>query len=249
MNNRFSKVMGLAAATLTLAGTMVFVPAPEARADAILQEQGNLPTVEPQPLPEDAYAFDAEAGQVLAIIMDSEMFDTVLTLMGPNGEEVAFNDDSGGTLNSRIIYSVPSTGSYTVVARSFGGGGGNYSLQVRPATAYEIGYESGQASLLNGDYTAAIAEFTNLIALDPSNPEAYLSRVDASFSQTYQQLEAEGRFFEGPDDLSPEVRASVVSDLEMASDLYAQQGDEYAAESYASQAEYIRTGVYPEAPF
>ena len=235
--------MGIAAATLTLAGTMVFVPVPEVRAESILEEQGTLRPAE------DEYVFEAEAGQVLAIVMDSEEFDTVLTLKGPNGEEVAFNDDSGGTLNSRIIYSVNATGSYTIVARSYSGAGGNYKIEVRPATAYEVGYESAQASLFEGDYTAASAEFTNLIALDPSNPEAYLSRVDAYFGQAYQQLEAEGRFFEGPDDLAPEVRATVVSDLETVSDLYAQQGDEYAAESFASQAEFIRTGAYPEGPF
>jgi tetratricopeptide (TPR) repeat protein len=243
MNNRFSKFMGLAAATLTLTGTMVFAPGSAVRAEAILQQQGTL-----QPA-EDEYAFDAEAGQVLAIVMDSEDFDTVLTLMGPNGDEVAFNDDSGGTLNSRIIYSVPTTGNYTIVARSYSGQGGNYNIEVRPATAYEVGYESAQASLMNGDYTAAIAEFTNLIALDPTSPEAYLSRVDAYFSQAYEAMEAEGRFFEGPDDLDPEVRANVVSDLETVSNLYAEQGDEFAAESFASQAEFIRTGVYPEGPF
>jgi tetratricopeptide (TPR) repeat protein len=240
MNNRFSKVMGLAAATLTLAGTMVFAPAPQVRAESILEEQGTLRPAE------DEYAFDAEAGQVLAIVMDSDEFDTVLTLLGPDKEEVAFNDDAGGTLNSRIIYSVTTTGTYTVVARSYSGAGGNYKIEVRPATAYEVGYESAQASMMDGDYSTAIAEFTDLIALDPSNPEAYLSRVDAYFSQAYQQLEAEGRFFEGPDDLDPDVRATVVSDLETVSGLYAELGDAYAAESFASQAEFIRTGTYPE---
>lgn len=243
MNNRFSKLMGLAAATLTLTGTMVFAPGSAVQAEAILQEQGTLRPAE------DEYAFAAEAGQVLAIVMDSADFDTVLTLMGPDGQEVAFNDDSGGTLNSRIIYSVPTTGNYTIVARSYSGQGGNYNIEVRPATAYEVGYESAQASLMSGDYDAAIAEFTNLIALEPANPEAYLSRVDAYFSQAYEAMEAEGRFFEGPDDLDPEVRANVVSDLETVSGLYAEQGDEFAAESFASQAEFIRTGVYPEGPF
>ncbi|NJN20062.1 MAG: hypothetical protein HC812_01165 [Leptolyngbya sp. RL_3_1] len=235
--------MGLAAATLTLTGTMVFAPGSAVQAEAILQEQGTLRPAE------DEYAFAAEAGQVLAIVMDSADFDTVLTLMGPDGQEVAFNDDSGGTLNSRIIYSVPTTGNYTIVARSYSGQGGNYNIEVRPATAYEVGYESAQASLMSGDYDAAIAEFTNLIALEPANPEAYLSRVDAYFSQAYEAMEAEGRFFEGPDDLDPEVRANVVSDLETVSGLYAEQGDEFAAESFASQAEFIRTGVYPEGPF
>lgn len=249
MNNRFSKMMGLVAVTLTLTGTIVFAPAPEVRAEAILEEQGILPPVEPQPLPEDEYVFDAEEGQVLAIVMDSEEFDTVLTLKGPSGEEVAFNDDSGGTLNSRIIYSVDITGRYTIVARSFSGEGGNYKIEVRPATPYEVGYESAQASLISGDYAAAIDGFTNLIALAPSNPEAYLSRVDAYFSQADQELEAEGRFFEGPDDLDPTVRANVVSDLETVAGLYADQGDDYSAESFASQAEFIRTGVYPEGPF
>lgn len=249
MNNRFSKLMGLAAATLTLTGTMVFMPGAETQAGEPITIQQQVPlegTLRPA---EDEYVFMAEDGDVLAIVMDSPDFDTVLILKSPSGEEVAFNDDSGGTLNSRIIYSVNVTGRYTIVARSYSGVGGNYKIEVRPATTYEIGSEAAQASLMNGDYTAAIVAFTDLIALDPTNPEAYLRRVDAYFGQAYQQLEAEGRFFEGPDDLDPEVRANVVSDLEMVAGLYTEQGDAYAAESFASQAEYIRTGVYPEGPF
>ncbi len=249
MNNRFSKLMGFAAATLTLTGAVVFAPGAEVRAEEPIILQQQVPqegTLRPA---EDQYTFNAEADDVLAIVMDSGEFDTVLTLLGPDGEEVAFNDDAGGTLNSRIIYAVTTPGSYTVVARSYSGAGGNYTLEVRPATPYEVGYESAQASIMAGDYSAAIASFTDLIALDPTNPEAYLSRVDAYFSQAYQQLEAEGRFFEGPDDLDPEVRANVVSDLETVAGLYTEQGDSYAAESFASQAEFIRTGVYPEGPF
>ena len=52
-------------------------------------------------------------------------FDAYLYLIGPNGAIVAFNDDSGATLNSRIpagtgsLFTLPSNGTYKIEATSF----------------------------------------------------------------------------------------------------------------------------------
>lgn len=225
------------AAALTLTGGIVLGTGLPASAQTVpLEEQGTLVPAE------DEYRFEAEAGQVLAIVMNSETFDTVLTLLGPDGEEVAFNDDYGGTLNSRIIYSVPEAGTYTVLARSYAGNGGDYNLEVRPASAYEMAYNEAQMMVEAGDYEAAIAAYSEAIELDASNPQAYLGRADAYFGQAYAQSEAQGEPFEGPQDLTPEARDAIVSDFETAADLYEATGDAYAADSLREQAEFIRSG-------
>jgi len=52
--------------------------------------------------------------------MESQIGDTYLILRGPDGEEVARDDDGGAGLNSRIEdVELPSTGQYTIVATSF----------------------------------------------------------------------------------------------------------------------------------
>ncbi len=80
-------------------------------------------------------------GQTYAINLDSDDFDAFLRLEDPTGKMVAADDDSGGGprgLNAQIIYKAPKTGEYKVVATSFDGKSGDYTLTVRKATDEEI---------------------------------------------------------------------------------------------------------------
>ena len=242
MKTRFSQLAGLLAAAITLSGGLALVPGGRVQAAPMLEQEAVLePAV-------DEYPIDAAVGDVITIRMSSEEFDTLLILLGPNGEEVAFNDDSEGSLNSRIIYTVTETGRYTVVARSYGGNGGNYRLRVTPATSYEITLSDAEGALREADYDTAIAALSEAISLEPEMAEAYLMRADAYFGKVYQELEAQGRFFEGPDDIPAAYRSIMVEDFLAAAAIYEAAGDPYSAESLRSQAEYIRTGVYPDFP-
>lgn len=80
----------------------------------------------------DAFSFTAEAGQRLAITLDSNDFDAYLQLFGPNGSSLGEDDDGGneGT-NSRLIRTLADTGTYVVQARALGGQGlGAYTLKI-----------------------------------------------------------------------------------------------------------------------
>lgn len=243
MKNRFSNLAGLLAAALTLTGSLaLYAPSSRAQTPPMLEQQGVLePAV-------DEYPLDLAAGDVITIRMNSEDFDTLLILLGPDGEEVAFNDDSEGSLNSRIVYAATEAGQYTVVARSYAGNGGNYQLRVAPATAYEVSFSQAQRSLQDGNYEAAIAALTEAISLNPDGAEAYLTRVDAYFGMVYMEMEAQGLFFEGPDDIPAEYRTAIVDDFLAAADIYEADGDAFSASSLREQAEYIRTGEFPDAP-
>jgi hypothetical protein len=63
-----------------------------------------------------------EAGKTYVIEMrqttDPE-FDPFLRLLDPSGKEVAFDDDSGGGLNARIVYQAKETGQFRIVATTF----------------------------------------------------------------------------------------------------------------------------------
>jgi hypothetical protein len=64
--------------------------------------------------------------------LESEAFDPVLSLRGPDDAEIAFNDDFGGTLNSKITIELPEDGVYSVVARSFSGQGATLTWSCAP---------------------------------------------------------------------------------------------------------------------
>ncbi|MBE7385337.1 MAG: tetratricopeptide repeat protein [Leptolyngbya sp. SIO1E4] len=239
MKHKLSRTAGFLAAVLALSGGLLAGFANRAEAQTILEDQG---TLEPA---QQEYSIEVEAGDVVAVVMSSEDFDTVLTLLGPDGEEVAFNDDFGGTLNSLIVYSVPVSGSYTVVTKSFDGQGGDYDLEVRPATEYEVSYSEAQISLQEGNYEAAISAYSQAIELEPENPEGYLGRADAYFGAAQAALEAEGQFLETPNDLPEEMREAIVADFEVAAELYEAEGDPFTAQSLREQIEYIETGEFP----
>lgn len=67
-----------------------------------------------------------------AVDLSSENFDTIITLLAPNGATVLENDDSPeGTSNSVLFTRITETGTYIVRVRSFGETGvGKFKLKV-----------------------------------------------------------------------------------------------------------------------
>lgn len=88
------------------------------------------------PTGQDGFARDYKiklyAGQNVAIDLTSESFDTILTLLAPDGSTVAENDDGpDGTSNSLLFTRIKQTGTYIIRVRSFGEtGGGPFKLKV-----------------------------------------------------------------------------------------------------------------------
>jgi hypothetical protein len=72
------------------------------------------------------YTFNGEANDTITISMRAteESLDSYLRLLNAAGDELIFDDDSGGSLNSLIgPYMIPETGTYTIVATRCCGGG------------------------------------------------------------------------------------------------------------------------------
>ena len=118
--------------------TLGLPPASAQSTQLLLQADGSLEEGDTV-VPEDGsfydlHTFDGEAGQRVAIAMDSQEFDTFLWLFGPDGQELAQNDDDDDaiTANSAIAITLPQTGTYTIVANSHGEGMvGAYQVTVR----------------------------------------------------------------------------------------------------------------------
>jgi hypothetical protein len=199
-------------------------------AQALLQQQGTLAPME------DAYTFEGVADQVMTIELKSDDFDTMLVLKGPDGEVLTSNDDYGGTLNSTIVLALPTSGSYSAVASSFSGGGGNYQIEVRPASEYEQAFSRAYDLSIAEDYEGSITAYTKAIELNDTDPGAYLGRAQARISRAYLSTETGGTT---PDELPKEVADLVVADFLKAADLLEQQGQTEPAESLREQARYF----------
>lgn len=66
----------------------------------------------------DVYRFQGRAGQRVRLEMASNAIDPYLILLGPNGEEVAQDDDSGSNQNALITATLPRNGTYLIIANS-----------------------------------------------------------------------------------------------------------------------------------
>lgn len=73
------------------------------------------------------------AGQSYTIDLVSKDFDAYLRLEDSDGKELAHDDDSGGGLNARLVFRAPKDDTYRIVATTFLGGTGNYTLTVQGA--------------------------------------------------------------------------------------------------------------------
>lgn len=74
-----------------------------------------------------------QAGTTYVIFMNSSQFDTYLFLENLSGQVLAKDDDSGGNLNARIVFTPSVTGHYNIVATSYAGGAtGAYTISVTP---------------------------------------------------------------------------------------------------------------------
>ncbi len=92
----------------------------------------------------DVYRFEGKAGTRIRVEMVSGDVDSYLFLVGPNGHDVAQDDDSAGGKNARIIATLPADGTYLLMANTYGGAEmGNYRLR---ATAISSG---NQGSVVN----------------------------------------------------------------------------------------------------
>jgi serine protease Do len=77
------------------------------------------------------WQFDGLAGQIVQVDVRSTEFDAYAILQDQSGGRLAYDDDSGGGSNARIIFTLPSTGRYRVLANSYKRGQtGRYTVRL-----------------------------------------------------------------------------------------------------------------------
>ena len=76
-----------------------------------------------------AFAVEGEQGAPITIDAMSTDFDPFVYLIGPDGVQIESDDDTGGACNARISTFFPSSGTYTVVAASWAGEVGAFTVR------------------------------------------------------------------------------------------------------------------------
>jgi hypothetical protein len=81
----------------------------------------------------DVYYLHGQAGDPVTIELASTDFDPVLLLEGPDGEQVAMDDDGGVDWNAQVRLTLPKSGDYSIGVTSVTRAVGAYQLTVSPA--------------------------------------------------------------------------------------------------------------------
>jgi CHAT domain-containing protein/tetratricopeptide (TPR) repeat protein len=81
-------------------------------------------------LPAKRFMVNLEEGKRYEITMSSTALDSFLVVQDAKGKQLAFDDDSGGGLDARLVFEAPATAAYRVFAASLKGTGA-FTLRVR----------------------------------------------------------------------------------------------------------------------
>lgn len=187
----------------------------------ILYQEGNL-----QPLV-GTHTFAGTAGQTVAIALRVNGFTGALTLVAPNGDEIASNEYYGRSGVPTIVTTLPTSGAYKILARSPYGQAGTYTVNVRIATAYDLAFSRGVQLNQEGDYAGAIAAFNEAISVDPRNPEAHVELGDLLYAEAVR--------------LKPEEARRIVAAYEQAAAAYERQGNSEMAQMLRDQIAAIQS--------
>ncbi|NJR12733.1 hypothetical protein HC776_02380, partial [bacterium] len=136
------------------------------------------------------YTFDGEEGDSIIATLSSEDFDAYLALLGPDGTEIAYNDDFT-TLNSQVgPLTLPETGEYTLVVSSYSTyeeqpATGEFTLQVQAVTLEEIRADSPQTLNFSSDaqiyyfsFEGRVGDVIDLTAVSEDGTDTYLTLTD-----------------------------------------------------------------------
>ena len=144
----------------------------------------------------DLYSVPVTAGQTLTIDLTSSAFDAFLLLLDSSGSSLAFNDDYSG-LNSRIVYTMSSSGTVYVVANSLSvSGTGSYSLSVQcsgggenpcPVANITCG-ASVNGTLSTSDCTLSDGSYADMYSFPATAGRAVQIDMSSSAFDTYLML-------------------------------------------------------------
>ncbi|MBW4483433.1 MAG: trypsin-like peptidase domain-containing protein [Tildeniella torsiva UHER 1998/13D] len=190
-------------------------PAPIALGASVQGQLNDTSNVLPDGSFYNPYRFEGQAGQTVTIAMNSQDVDPYLILLAADRDDFSVqDDDSGGDLSARISVQLPYTGSYIILANSYGQGeSGRYQLQLSqtgggqggptPSTPSSTGLRQ-QGNLGPGDGTLQDGSYYQEFGFQGRAGQSVRLRLESPDFDTYLILldEAGNRLAEN-DDANP----------------------------------------------
>jgi|GEM_PF-6008419 len=95
-----------------------------------IQDQQTLTGIVNREEPNSLWQFEGLTDEFVGISLDSSI-DLQFAIRAPNGDEIAYVDDSNGSLNPEIILQLPQNGTYQIYVTPFGGYQGQDEINYR----------------------------------------------------------------------------------------------------------------------
>lgn len=156
--------------------------------------------------PRASYEVTLQAGQVVTLTTDTDTnLDTVLTLIGPDGEPVAQNDDdASGDLTSEIVYGAARAGTYTAVVTGYGNATGSFSLTI--TEGLNVGLSDAATILREESVSLSTAQTEVRFPVDLEAGQIFVASTFAlspDLDTTLTLLDADGEMLRQNDDREP----------------------------------------------
>lgn len=153
---------------------------------------GNDPKLN-QPAKKYTVKFDKDKTYIIDLV--SKDFDAYLRLLDKNGKALTEDDDGGGDLNARIIYSPTETGDHQIVASTFDGQVGKFSLKVRAfalkgeAKARDVGKDGlSITDNINQNNVSDVGKLGKLYSVTLKKGETYTIDLESPTMDSYLYL-------------------------------------------------------------
>jgi hypothetical protein len=220
----FVEVRGFAegvTGSYTLAALAGDIPA-AADTDATLSADGDYRTAVLSPAGDkDWFRIDLAEGQAFRVNVDSAedvnpLSDPLIVIFGPDGGELARDDDSGEGLNARLEFAAPAAGAYYLQVGGFNeeNAQGAYTISLTPG---EIGdsMEGAEAIMAGAEpfmSQIGVAGDVDWLAIDLVEGRPYRINVegaDGAFDPMVRLIDSEGQEVAADDDGGPALGAYV----------------------------------------
>ena len=163
------------------------------------------------------YTIKLQKDKTYIIDLTTKDFDAYLRLLNKKGDELAEDDDGGGDLNARIIYSAKATEDHQIVVTTFDGEVGKFSLKVREFTlkgeakARTIGKDGFTitANIAQGD-KSPIGKLGRIYSFQLKAGESYTIDLESATMDSYLYLfDSKNKLLAQDDDSGGDVNSRI----------------------------------------
>jgi hypothetical protein len=167
--------------------------------------------------PAKRYTIKLQKDKAYIIDLTTKDFDAYLRLLNKKGDELAEDDDGGGDLNSRIIYSAKANEDHQIVVTTFDGQVGKFNLKVREfslkgeAKARPIGKDGFTitANIAQGD-RSPIGKLGRIYSVQLKAGETYTIDLESATMDSYLYLfDSKNKLLDQDDDTGGDLNSRI----------------------------------------